>query len=42
VEGTTLVTPRRLTDVVRKGSPLPPRDVQCATGRALEVLRPAA
>jgi hypothetical protein len=42
VEGTTLVTLRRVADVVRQGSPLPPREVERATARALEVLRPAA
>lgn len=42
VEGITLVTFRRLADVVRQGSPLPPREVERATARVLEVLRPAA
>jgi Nuclease-related domain len=41
VEGTTLVSLRRLAVVVRQGSPLPPREVEWATARALEVLRPA-
>jgi hypothetical protein len=41
VEGIPLVALRQLADVVRRGSPLPPRDVQQATARALEVLRPA-
>jgi len=41
VEGITLVTLRHLADVVRQGSPLPPRDVQRVAARALEVLRPA-
>jgi hypothetical protein len=40
--GSTPVTVRQLADVVRHGSPLPPPDVQRATARALEVLRPAA
>jgi hypothetical protein len=42
MEGTTLVTLRRVADVVRPGSPLPPPEVERATARALEVLRPAA
>jgi Nuclease-related domain len=42
VEGITLVTLRQLAGVVRQGSPpLPPPNVQRATARALEVLRPA-
>lgn len=42
LEGTTPVSLRRLAEVVRRGSPLPPREVELATARALEVLRPAA
>jgi hypothetical protein len=41
VDGVTVVTPWQLADVIRQGSPLPPRDVERATIRALEVLRPA-
>jgi hypothetical protein len=42
MEGTTLVTLRRVADLVRRGSPSPAREVERATARALEVLRPAA
>ena len=41
VEGVRVTTTRQLADVVRHGSPLPPRDVGRAAARALEVLRPA-
>jgi hypothetical protein len=41
VEGVQLATPRRLAEIVRQGSPLRPDDVERATSRALEVLRPA-
>jgi Nuclease-related domain len=42
VDGISLVAPQRLAEAVRRGSPLPPQDVQQAAARALEVLRPAA
>jgi hypothetical protein len=42
VEGVTLATPRHLADILRQGASLPPGDVEQATSRALEVLRPAA
>ena len=41
VEGVTVVTTRRLVDVIRQGAPLPASDVEQATTRALELLRPA-
>jgi hypothetical protein len=42
MDGISLVALQRLAEAVRQGSPLPPLDVQQATARALEVLRPAA
>jgi hypothetical protein len=41
VEGVTVATTRRLVDVIRQGAPLPASDVERATTRALELLRPA-
>jgi hypothetical protein len=41
VEGVTVATTRRLVDVVGQGAPLPARDVERATTRALALLRPA-
>jgi Nuclease-related domain len=41
VEGVRTAAPRRLAEIVRQGSPLGPDDVERATSRALEVLRPA-
>jgi hypothetical protein len=37
-----VTAPRRLARVVRSGSPVAPGEVERATGRLLEVLRPAA
>jgi hypothetical protein len=42
VQGIALVSLRRLPDVVRRGSPVQAIEVQRASARALEVLRPAA
>jgi hypothetical protein len=42
VQGIPLVSLRRLPDVVRHGSPVQAIEVQRASARALEVLRPAA
>ena len=41
VEGVTVATTRQLVDVIRQGPPLPAADVDRATTRALELLRPA-
>jgi Nuclease-related domain len=41
VEGVPVAPPRRLADVIRRGSPLQPGEVDQATTRVLEVLRPA-
>jgi hypothetical protein len=42
VQGIPVATPRRLADVVRRGSRVQRRQVEQATARALEILRPAA
>jgi hypothetical protein len=42
VEDVTVATTRRLVDVIRQGAPLPASDVEQATTRALELLRPAS
>jgi Nuclease-related domain len=42
VQGIALVSLRRLPDIVRHGSPVQAIEVQRASARALEVLRPAA
>jgi hypothetical protein len=42
VQGIPVATPRRLADVVRRGSRVQRREVEQATARALEILRPAA
>jgi Nuclease-related domain len=42
VQGIPVATPRRLADVVRRGSRVQRRHVELATARALEILRPAA
>jgi hypothetical protein len=41
-EDVTVATTRRLVDVIRQGAPLPASDVEQATTRALELLRPAS
>jgi hypothetical protein len=41
VKGVTVATTRQLVDVIRQGAPLPAADVDRATTRALELLRPA-
>ena len=41
-EGVTVATTRRLVDVIGQGPPLPASDVEQATTRALELLRPAS
>jgi hypothetical protein len=41
VNGVTVATTRQLVDVIRQGAPLPAGDVERATTRALELLRPA-
>jgi hypothetical protein len=41
VKGVTVATTRQLVDVIRQGPPLPAADVDRATTRALELLRPA-
>jgi Nuclease-related domain len=41
VEGVQVATPRQLPAIIRHGSPLQPSDVERATARALELLRPA-
>jgi Nuclease-related domain len=41
VEGVQMAALRQLPDVIRRGSPLQPRDVERAAARALELLRPA-
>jgi hypothetical protein len=40
-KGVTVATTRQLVDVIRQGAPLPAADVDRATTRALELLRPA-
>ena len=42
LEGVTVATTRRLVDVIGQGPPLPASDVEQATTRALELLRPAS
>jgi hypothetical protein len=42
VGGLRVATPRQLADVVRQPPPPPPREIERATARALEALRPAA
>ena len=42
VEDVTVATTRRLVDVIGQGAPLPASDVEQATTRALELLRPAS
>jgi hypothetical protein len=41
VEDVTMATTRQLVDVIRQGAPLPAGDLDRATARALELLRPA-
>ena len=41
VEGVTVATARRLVEVIGQGPPLPAGDLERATARALELLRPA-
>jgi hypothetical protein len=41
VESVQVVTHRQVADIVRHGSRLQPSDVEHATARALELLRPA-
>jgi hypothetical protein len=42
VEQVQVVTHRQLAGIIRHGSPVPPSDVEQATARALELLRPAS
>jgi hypothetical protein len=42
VQGIPVATPRRLADVIRRGSRVQRRQVEQAAARALEILRPAA
>jgi hypothetical protein len=42
LEGSWLASPRRLANLLRSGSKAAPADVELATARLLEVLRPAA
>jgi hypothetical protein len=41
VEGVTVATTRQLVKVIEHGAPLPAGDVDRATTRALELVRPA-
>jgi hypothetical protein len=41
VEGVQVVTHRQVAEIIRQGSRLQPKDVEHATARALELLRPA-